>query len=328
MFGNYFKIALRNMLRHMQYSVINILGLALGIASCIVILLLVRNELSFDRFHGKADRIYRLCEKMSNKGWMSNMISTQGPAGPAMTADFPEVVNYVRFQPAAWRGGYLVKNKDKGIVVQNACFADPSIFEVFDFKLVSGDSKTALAEPFTAVLTEETARKIFGDDNPLGKFFANERQTEYKVTGIMENVPPNSHLQFDILLSTKEMTSQPEHQINSWGVFNFATYVLLEKGADVKSLEEKLPGFVRKYFQEDAGIYEFHLQPLRDIHLRSTHLDADFLNWHKGDITHVYLYSVLAFIILLIACFNFMNLATARSAGRAREVGVDRKSVV
>ena len=322
MFRNYLKIALRNLLRHKQYSVINIAGLAVGLACCIVILLLVRHELSFDTFHSKADRIYRLYEKITTKGWSLNTSCTQGPAGPAMVADFPEAVKFARFQPAAWLGGYLLHYKDKNMLIEKAYYTDPSFFDVFDFELVSGDAKTALIEPHTAVVTEETARKIFGNEDPLGKVFQDERKAEYKVTGVLKKIPKNSHLQFDILLSIMEMVNQPDHQINNWGIFNFTNYVLLEKGADVKRLEEKLPGFVKKYFASQAGMYEFHLQALRDVHLHSSQISEFMLNWSKGDITYVYVISLLAFAVLLIACFNFMNLSTARSSGRAREVGI------
>ena len=322
LFGNYLTVALRNLTRHKLYSLINIVGLAVGLACSIVILLLVRHDLSFDNFHGKADRIYRLYERMTSPGWNGNMTSTQGPAGPAMAEDFPEVVNYVRFEPAVWQGNYLLKFKDMRIFVRESVYTDPSIFDVFDFTLIAGDARTALEEPYTAVMTEETARNIFGDDDPLGKVFQNESGTDYRVTGILKNIPDNSHLQFDILLSTKEMSNRPDDMINNWGVFNFATYVLLEEGTDVKSLEEKLSGFSRKYFPNSSVKYDFHLQPLTDVHLGSAHVDMDMLNWQKGDIVHVYMSSLLAFIIILIACFNFMNLATARSACRAREVGI------
>src|SRR4030042_620277 len=163
MIKNYLKIALRNLLRHKQYSVINIAGLAVGLAACIGILLLVRHELSFDTFHSKADRIYRLYEKMTAEGWSLNTTCTQGPAGPAMVVDFPEVVNYARFQPAAWLGGYLLHYKGKNFLIEKTYYPDPSFFDVFDFELVAGDAKTALIEPHTAVVTEETARKIFGN---------------------------------------------------------------------------------------------------------------------------------------------------------------------
>ncbi len=320
MFSNYLKVALRNLLRHKGYSAINILGLAVGMAACIVILLIVRHELSFDRFHSKADRICRVYEKMTFPGWTGLTSSTQGPVGPALCEDFPEVSAYTRLQPADWQGNYLLHYRDRHASLGKAYYADPFFFQVFDFGLLAGDAETALKEPHTAVLTEETARKIFGAEHPVGKIFQNKDRTDYKVTGILKKMPANSHLQFDLLLSAAELEHQPG-QVDNWQMFNFNTYVLLAEGADAGALSAKLPAFTRKYFADQAENYELHLQPLKQIHLHSAQISEFRTNWFKSDINYVRLISCLALLVILIACCNFVSLSTARSSGRAREIG-------
>jgi len=319
MFSNYLKIAFRNLLRHKEYSIINIAGLALGIACCIVILLLARHELTFDRFHANADRICRVYTKLSSVGWTNIMGNIQGPLGPALEADFPEVSGYTRFLNSDWPPRIRVLYKDKVVYIDNTYYTDPSIFQVFSFELIEGDAATALVEPYTAVLTEEAARKIFGDEEPLGKIFQRDGKNDYKVTGVLKKIPRNSHLQFDMLLSMTELVNQPQSQIHKWGIFNPYCYILLEPGTDIKRLEAGIRAYLKKY--PETNNFEFYLQPLLDVHLRSTQVQSE-LNWAESDTAYVYGISLLALIVLLIACFNFMNLSTARFAGRAREVGI------
>ncbi|MFH1070690.1 MAG: ABC transporter permease, partial [Candidatus Glassbacteria bacterium] len=319
MLRNYFKIALRNLLRYKEFSLINIAGLAIGIASCIVILLLVRHELTFDRFHANADRICRVYVKLSSIGSTSTFGCVQGPLGPALKADFPEVSGYTRLLFADLPPRIRVSYKDKDVNIDNTYYTDPSIFQVFSFGLIEGDASTALVEPYTAVLTEEAARKIFGDEDPLGKVIQRDGKTDYKVTGVLKKIPRNSHLQFDMLLSMTELVNQPESQIHVWGIYNPYCYILLEPGTDIKRLEAAIRAYLKKY-PETKNI-EYFLQPLADAHLHSAEIQGE-LNWAESDPTYVYGICVLALVVLLIACFNFMNLSTARFAGRAREVGI------
>lgn len=318
MFKNYLITAYRIIKRQKLYSFINIFGLAIGMACCIVILLLVRHELSFDRFHKKGDRIYRILANISFGD--KSMITSQmyGPMGKRLAADYPEVIDYTRFFSTR---KFLAHYKDKQLYIDKTQYADASIFNIFDFKLVSGIRETALSEPYTAVLTQNAAEKIFGDEDPIGKVFYRNRQIPYTVTGVLKNIPKNSHLQFDMLLSMTELSARPDHIVNQWRAFNFITYLLLEKDADVKNLERQLPEFAKKYLGDKANRFEYFLQPLYDIHLYSS-VSYDTMNWYRSDISYIYGISLLAVIILLLACFNFTNLSAARSAGRAMEVGI------
>ena len=319
MLGKYFKVAIRNLLRHKAYSAINILGLAVGMACCIVILLLVRHELSFDSFHNNADRIYRLNIRMNFTGTAGDAGISAGAAAPALAERYPEVVNYARIEYNAI--SFLAYYRGERTVIDETYFADQSFFEIFDFELIAGNRQTLLKEPFTAVITEETAQRIFGNADPLGKVIQQNGEKEYKVTGVLEDIPDNSHIKFNMLLSNRERKDNPSGSIHKWQTFNFLTYILLDENADPKVIEAKLPEFVQQNFGPKADNIELHLQPLKEIHLHSTHILYE-LNWYKSDIKYVYIYSCIAVIVLLIACINFMNLSTARSASRAKEVGI------
>ncbi len=325
MFRNYLTVALRNLVRHKTYSIINIAGLAIGMACCIVILLLVRHEFSFDNFHEKGDRIYRIYLEASFGDKDMFTSNTYGPMGQALVEDYPEVVDFTRFFYVSRSDKILVEYDGRRLFLEKTKYAESSFFKVFDFELVSGDPNTALNEPYTAVLTQDAAQKIFGNENPVGKVFQRDGKTSYRVTGILKNMPKNSHLQFNMLLSITELTNDPNHKINNWRSFDFPTYILLDKGADSKSLEEKLPEFSKKYMDPRVlaivDNLEFFLQPLGDIHLHSSHITGE-MNWYENDPAYVYGISLLAVIVLLIACFNFTNLSASRYTGRAREVGI------
>jgi putative ABC transport system permease protein len=321
MFTNSYKVTVRNFRRQKLYSTINLLGLAVGMACCILILSYVHFEISYDRFHDKADRIYRLTMDGNLANQPFNLASSNGAIGPSLRDTLPEVEDVVRFRR---RHRSSVVYRDKLFFEEGILWADASVFEVFSFPLVLGSPKEALQVPYRAVLTEETARKYFGSNDPMGKVLKIDNQVDYTITGIVKDVPENSHIDFDMLLSFKTLEVVYPERFTRWlGDFDNWSYLLLQEGADPRDVEEKcLPlidenmGRVIKLI---GGKVVFNLQPLARIHLHSNLL-GDVAS--RGDILYVYLFSAIAIFILLLACINFMNLATARSAGRGREVGI------
>lgn len=319
MFRNYLKVALRNIKRHTGYSLINVVGLAIGMTCCILMLLWVQDELSFDRFNQNANRIYRLCLD-ANIGSPLLAPVSMAPAGPAMASEFPEVVSAARTTRPERAS---IKFEDLTFQEENVGYADNSIFEVFTFPLLKGDPKTALTAPYSVVITEDMAKKYFGDQEPLGKMLRIDDEADFTVTGVVKNVPPNSHLNFNMLRSFETLYGDNSEEMESWVNARFYTYLLLTENCDHRQLEEKFPALVDKHLGNFlgaiGGTVQLFLQPLTEIHLYSD-FERDLPS--NGDITYVYLFSGIALFVLLIACFNFVNLATARSATRAREVGM------
>ncbi|MFQ6104843.1 MAG: ABC transporter permease [Candidatus Glassbacteria bacterium] len=319
MIKNYITIALRNIERHRVYAFVNILGLAIGMACCILILLWVIDELSFDRYHKNADRIYRLCLDANMDYSLRGPVSST-PAALVLKEDFPEVLDAVRID---YPQRMLVKYRDKGFYQNGIIYADNSIFNVFTFPLIRGNPGTALEEPYTVVITETVAEKFFGDEDPLGKVMRFDDTSDYTVTGVMKDVPINSHLSFTIVCSMETHYVEHPEIMEEWLPFHFYTYLLLAEGTEPSIVEEKFPALIDTYlspYSELAGAeIEFFLQRLTDIHL---HSNTDLEIASTGNITYVYLFSAIALFILLMACFNFINLSTARSATRAREVGM------
>ncbi|UCH20421.1 MAG: ABC transporter permease [Deltaproteobacteria bacterium] len=326
MLANYLKIAVRNILRHKVYSVINIAGLSVGMACTILILLWVQYELSFDRFHKNADRIYRLTENWNVGTTREKWAVTNWPAGPTFQREYPEVIKAVRFRPLYNK--VLCSYKTEKFLIDGILIADDTVFDIFSFSLISGDPGTALSTPFSIVITEQIAEKIFGAEDPIGKVIKIGDEGGITVTGVMHNVPSNSHLSFKALVSFKTVFKlNPEHarkQMENWagGNINY-TYLLLQQNCNVNNLEKKLSAYIAKQAEAQlrilGGSIEYFLQPLTRIHLHSK-LELDIAEW--GDIAYVYGFTTIALFILLIACINFMNLSTARSANRAKEVGM------
>lgn len=329
MIKNYFKTALRNLIRHKGYSFINLTGLAIGMSCCLLILMFVNDELSYDNFNEKADRIFRVALKIKYGGRAFRTATVGPPVGKALKADFPEVEEVVRFGRP---GNFIVSHGENSFKENRVIYCDPTLFKVFTLPLVQGDPATALKEPNTLVLTRRTAEKYFGRENPLGKTLKLDNERDFKVTGVLEKIPRNCHFNFDIFLS---MDSLKESREPHWLMTSFNTYLLLREHVSPEAMERKFPEVVKKYMAPMVEKFsdqsfeslvasgninlEFYLQPLRRIHLFS---DLRSELGANSDIAYVYIFSAIAFFILVIAAINFMNLSTARSANRAREVGI------
>ncbi|MEO1011375.1 MAG: ABC transporter permease [Bacteroidota bacterium] len=330
MFKNYLKIAWRNLLKNKGTTVLNIIGLSLGIASCLIIALFVIDELSYDRFNEKADAIVRIVFRANVGGEEIKEGGVMAPVAQTLKRDYAEVVDATRIRNF---GAQKIQVGNNAYRENALAFVDTNFFEVFTLPIVEGDSQTPLEKPDTAVLTQTEAQKLFGGANAIGRTFYVEGHKEpITVTGIIEDVPQNAHFHFDIFMS---MTGLEEAKSDSWFRGDFFTYLLLHEDSDYKALEGKLPQLIAKYMgpkiQEEMGVplaeftkenkLGFILQPLIDIHLYSDNSTYSELE-PGGDIADVYIFSVVAFFMLLIACINFVNLATAASGKRAREVGV------
>jgi putative ABC transport system permease protein len=330
MIKNYFKIAWRNLLKNKAFSFINVLGLSIGIAVSFIIILFVKDELSYDRFNVKADRIVRIVFNANINGGKISEASVMPPVANALKNDYPEVESATRLRNV---GASKVTYKEKSFKDDQLAFVDPNFFDVFTMPLIKGDVKTALQQPHTLVLTKETAHKYFGDEEAVGKTLSFDNNTTklYTVTGVMENVPVNSHFHFAMFSS---MTGFDEAKSDSWMESNFFTYALLKEGYDYRKLEKKLPDMVEKYmgpqilqsmgmslsqFRTKGNSLGFALQPLTSIHLHSQ-TSSEFEP--GGDIKYVYIFGAIAGFMLLIACINFINLSTAGASKRAKEVGV------
>ena len=324
MIKNYFITAIRNMLRHKGFSLINILGLAIGLAAFLLITIFVRYELSFDGMHKK--NIYRLDEVQSFEGMVApqNVALSMYPMASTLNAEFPEITKATHIYGFE---KYSFNNGEKKIYLPKIFMADSSFLQVFDFPLVHGDRATALTEPTSLLLTEESAAKIFGKENPIGKtivHYGGDTVT-FKVTGILKNIPKNSHLQFDGIASFKNI-EDPEW-LNGWGGNWVNTYLELAPNTNIAALESKFPAYLRKHKgEEGVKNYKLFLQSLKTVHAGSVNVTHDYNNFQKFDSRYTYIFSILAILVLVIACINFINLSTALSSSRAKEVGI-RKSV-
>lgn len=319
MFKNYLKVAFRNIKKQKGYAFINISGLAIGMAACLLIMLWVHDELNFDSFNENADHIYRVTID-SHMGTQTKAPVAPTPSGPALVQEYPEVLQFARLSRP---NRVPVFVGDKEYFEENVAFADNSIFEIFTFPFIEGDPKTVLQPAYTAVITKTTARKYFGDESPIGKMIKIDGDSEYAVMGVVEDVPGNSHFSFNILRSIETRYAENRQSMEYWLSISYYTYILLDEKADYKEFEKKLPAFIDKNIGDALKSYgaslTFYLQPLKQIHLHSN-FPGDIAA--QGDIMYVYLFSGIALFVLIIACINFVNLSTARSASRAKEVGM------
>lgn len=314
MIRNYFKTAYRNLLRHKGYALINLIGLCVGMTCCIVLFLFVQYEAGFDRFHENGDRIYRVIKRSVNDGKVDTFVGTPAPLAPALLQEFPEVEQTVRLD------NWGVEIFSQGRRFYETLFlADPALFDVFTLPLVQGDPDSVLADSRSLLISESMGHKYFPDSDPMGQVLSINGDYDYTITGVFQDIPLNSHLRFDFLGSF-----EPRHRRhqNAWGVSNYFTYIRLSDQASISSVEQKMDSFIDKYRgPESRRLYglEFLFQPLTDIHLRS-HWRGELAAGTK--LGTLYIFSAVALFILLIACFNTINLATARYTNRAPEVGM------
>lgn len=331
MFKNYFKTTFRNLLKKKAFSAINIFGLACGLATCLLIILYVADELSYDHYNKKFSQIYRVNGDIQFGGHHFDIAQTPDPLGVAMKNEFPQVKQYVRLRD---HGGILVKRDNQNIQEDHVILADSTLFDVFTLPMIAGNPHTALVNPNSVVITKSTTEKYFPNTNPteiVGKSLTINDTSLYKITGVIQDVPEESHFHFDFFVSMYGQLAP--YEINQWTSNNFNTYVVLEKNADAKKVSGQLDDFVMKYvepyfkelnltkesFAKQGNFLHYSLMPLGDIHLHS-HKDGELEA--NGNIEYVYIFSIIALFILLIACVNFMNLSTAKSSERAKEVGV------
>ncbi|MFC2158088.1 ABC transporter permease [Acidobacteriota bacterium] len=330
MLKNHITIAFRNIKRHKAFTFINIAGLALGLASSLLIVMFLRHELGFDRHNVNFDRIYRVGSQFGPTPEEKGAF-TADPMAPTLKEEFPEVEYAARFNP--WPHNYLVRVGEKKILEEGIRYADGDFLNIFSFNFIYGDPRTALTEPFTIIITESIARKYFGSENPLGKTLRIEdRGEDYKITGIVEDCVPNSHFQFEMIAS---MASRQRSLRSTWMSSSYFTYLLLKKGTDPSQLESKFPSFVKKfwgaeylnetgqsidiYLEDEGNYFGYFLQPLEDIHFGIGVIDGQSIMRNP---VHLVVLGVISIFILLIACINFMNLSTARFSRRAKEVGI------
>ena len=329
MFRNYFKTAIRNLWKSKGFSAINIIGLAIGLSTCLLIILYVFDELSFDKFNTKAKRIYVVTNEIRFGGNFFKFAATPGVLGSTLVRELPNVEQFVKLR---WHGSFLIKKGNSNLRESRICFADSTLFDVFTFPMISGNPKTALTLPHSLVITESMARKYFNRVDVAGQTLVIDDTLNYKVTGVIKDIPEASHFHFDFFVPMLE--DERSRDESGWLSENYNTYLLVREGTDTKKLVRQIDEITYQHigpilqsvlhtgldeFKSSGNYVKNGLVPLLDIHLHPERTGELF---ESGSIYYVYIFSAIALFILLIACVNFMNLSTARSANRAREVGI------
>jgi putative ABC transport system permease protein len=328
MIKNYFKTALRNLFKNKFYTFINIIGLAAGLATCLLIFLYVLDELSYDKYNKKAERIFRVNNEIKFGGNYADLAVAPALMGPTMVKEFPAVQQYTRLR---WYGGFLVRKGNQNLREGRVGYGDSTLFDVFTLPMLDGDPKTALKEPHSLVITETIAKKYFDRINVVGETMLINDTGNYKITGVIKDIPPQSHFYFDFFVPFIE---NDDSRSPNWLSENYNTYVVLRQASDAKKLEPELNKMMDRYagpeikdvinlslddFKKSGGYIRASFTPLIAVHLHSNKIGE---LWGNGNMQFVYIFSAVAVFILLIACVNFMNLSTARSSNRAKEVGV------
>jgi len=328
MFKNYIKVAIRNLLKFKAFSVLNILGLAVGMTCTILLVLFIQHELSYDDYHENADRIYRVAASYKLGGRSYEIATTPAPLAKTLLEEFPEVEKTVRFRR---RGGNVIEYKNNVFKESETIYADNSVFDIFSINLLEGNKETVLIKPNTVAISQKAASKYFGKEDPIGKIIRVGDQKNFEVTGIFENIPINTHFTFDFILSIETIDESREL---SWLGNNFNTYIVLNENSNVNNVESKFLPLLKKYLGpeiqaamglnweeliEKGGNAAFYLQAVKDIHLHSK-LDSELGT--NSDIKYVYIFSLIAIFILVIAAINYINISTARATSRSKEVGI------
>jgi putative ABC transport system permease protein len=329
MFKNYFKLAMRNIIRQKGFSFINIAGLAIGMACCLIILLFIQYEFSYENMHPDLDNIYRVLTIDKAMGTNSQRVGITIPAlGPSIPEAFDEAEDFLRLTN---QGQLLVTHEENpSVYIQNLCSTDGNVFDFFGFDLLEGDPETALNEPFTVVLTKSEEKKIFGDQSGMNKIIRTGDNYDLTVTGIMDDIPTNTHLSFSALqsfatrIAQAKQNQQPDDTrpiwIESWQMIAMPTYIRFKDGYNSAGMDERLTAFCRE--NEVGENFDITLQALNDVHLQSTDIIFDGAITNKGDMNNIYIFAAIAILVLLIASVNYMNLSTAKSMQRAKEVGM------
>jgi putative ABC transport system permease protein len=318
MLRSYATITWRNMKRHKTYFFINIAGLAVGLACCLLIALWIFDELSYDRFHENCDRLYRVVVNQPSSGGMRKIVATPPPLGPALKNDFPEIVETTRL---SYWGSVPLRAGDKSFNESHMIVVEPSFFSLFTFPFIKGEGAASLSMPNSALISERRAESFFGNEDPIGKVIKVDNRFDYIVRGVFRDIPYNTHIgQFDLVLPWSHLDHMEWYESDSWGMYSYRTYVLLGEKASFQDVNQKIPKLIQHHSSGTKD--EILLEPISDIHLRSDYR----LSTGLRGIVYVYIFSVIALFVLLIACVNFMNLTTAMSFNRAREIGM-RKTI-